>query len=72
MYAKMVSMVRARGVGVPNTCDSGQVEGLAKPILGAASGELREAYLPARYGSRPVSREDIKKARESYKNLNRK
>ena len=39
---------------------------------GKARAALREVYLPARYGEKPASREDVRRAREALERLRRR
>ena len=72
-YRRALMLIRARGGKVAPAMNTLQIQrenaGLADE---AAMAALREVYLPARYGEKPASREDVRRAREALERLRRR
>ena len=69
-YRRMLLLARARGGRVAPTMNTQQLlEQNAPPLDPEAMRELREIYLPVRYGEREATKEDVRRARVAYERL---
>lgn len=72
-YRRALMLLKARGGRVSPTMNTLQIQ---RENAGVADDEalaaLRELYLPARYGEKPASKEDARRAREALDRLRRR
>ena len=69
-YRRALLLLRARGGRVAPTMNTLQIhEENAAAVDADALAELREIYLPVRYGGRGASREDVRRAKDAYERL---
>ena len=71
-YRRALTLTRARGGRVAPTMNTLQIQQENAPVVDAdAMRELREVYLPVRYGDRAATKEDVARARRAYERMRR-
>ena len=71
-YLRALMLLRARGGRVAPTMNTLQIQQENAPVVDAdAMRELREVYLPVRYGDRAATKEDVARARRAYERMRR-